>query len=585
MRQSIFLLVWIALLTSCGNNSDRQKPSNTSPAKPQRPALINITPPVPICSPVASDSSWYASDKKAPLFEGLDVYSFPITTEDSLAQRYFNQGLVLAYGFNHAESARSFYQAIREDSTCAMCHWGYAYVLGPNYNAGMEKDNFEKAYQASQKALELSENTTEIEQVLIQAMAHRYAENPPENRHALDSAYADALKAVFQTFPENADVGTFYAEALMDMHPWDLWNHERNAMPWTPKILNILDSTLAIDSLHPGANHLYMHAVEASKYPQKGLFSAKLFDQGLVPGSGHLMHMPSHVYIRTGHYHRGSVANVKAVEVDSLYLARCYAKGIYPLGYVPHNYHFLSATATLEGNSQWALESADLLSENMNRELMKAPEFATLQHYYLIPYHVYLKFGQWDKVLEWELADSTLAYPKAIRHYARGMALLAKGQTEEAEKELELLKETAKDTSLQHMTIWEVNPISMVVEIAQNVLAGEIQASMGNYQKSVEFLTKAVDIETQLKYNEPPDWFFSVRHHLGAVQLEAGQYEEAIQTYQDDLKNWPNNGWALKGMEIAYEKLDDQEQLKTTQQQFLKSWQYADVEINSSRLK
>ncbi|MEO1652442.1 MAG: hypothetical protein AAFU64_02760, partial [Bacteroidota bacterium] len=337
--------------------------------------------PKALCGPVTTDQEWYQSDKKAPLIGGLDVLDFQITTKDSLVQGYFNQGLVLAYGFNHAEAARSFYYARKLDPDCAMAYWGYAYVLGPNYNAGMEPDNYERAYEAVQKALRLVEEGQypEKEGDLIRALAKRYQAQAPEDRSNLDQAYAQALGDLFKKYPEDADIATMYAEALMDMHPWDLYDKQGKAKAWTPEILKTLDRALEINPQHCGAHHLYIHAVEASNQPEKALKSAQVFDEDLVPGAGHLIHMPSHVYIRTGDYHKGTVSNIRAVKVDSLYVTTCHAQGAYPLAYFPHNYHFMAATATLEGNSQWAILAANKVASQSNVQLMKEPGWGTIQ--------------------------------------------------------------------------------------------------------------------------------------------------------------------------------------------------------------
>ena len=351
-----------------------------------------------MCAPVTTDKEWYESDNKAPLFEGLDALNFPISTNNELVQKYFNQGLILAYGFNHAEAARSFYYATKLDTTCAMAYWGYAYVLGPNYNAGMESDNYERAYNAVQKALDLSnENCTLKEKALINALSKRYVKEPIDDRYPLDIAYSEALESVFIEFQQDADIGTLYGESLMNLHPWDLWTHEGEPKEWTPKILRVFEQVFSVAPKHAGAHHLYIHAVEASSKPEKGLYSAQLFDEGLVSAAGHLLHMPSHIYIRTGDYHKGTLSNIRAIEADSNYLTACHAQGAYPLTLYPHNYHFMAATATLEGNSEFGIMAANKVAAHSNRQLMKEPGWGTIQHYYTIPYYVNVKFGKWKR--------------------------------------------------------------------------------------------------------------------------------------------------------------------------------------------
>ncbi len=386
-----------------------------------------------ICMPIVSDKDWYKKNTDAPLFDGLGTLNFPISTANERVQTYFNQGLTLAYGFNHAEAARSFYHATKLDSTCAMAFWGYAYVLGPNYNAGMESDHYERAYAAVQQALKLADTgATELERDLIEALSTRYVKNPVDDRSALDVAYMNAMKTLHRKYPADADVATLYAESIMNIHPWDLY--EKNGTPklWTPEVLTLLENVLDAFPAHCGAHHFYIHAVEASHTPEKGLPSAKIFDDGLVPNAGHLVHMPSHIYIRTGDYHLGTLANIKAIKVDSNYIASCHAQGAYPLAYYPHNQHFLAATATLEGNSKWALYAANKVSKNASIALMKAPGWSTIQHFYTIPFYVYVKFARWDDLLKMENKVPELDYPQAIYHYARGMALLGKGDVKGA---------------------------------------------------------------------------------------------------------------------------------------------------------
>ncbi len=537
-------------------------------------------------APAISGQDWYSSDIEAPLFEGFDVLNFPVSTKSERAQKYFNQGMVLAYAFNHAEAARSFYYAAKLDPKCAMAWWGYAYVLGPNYNVGMIDDNYETTYDAIQTALELSaENCTPKEKALIEALAVRYVKEPAEDRSHLDVAYSEALKSVFKSYPKDPVVGTLYAESLMNLHPWDLWDKKGNPMSWTPEILSTLDQVIKYNPKHPGAHHFYIHAIEASDEPEKGLGSAQLYDEGLVPAAGHLLHMPAHIYIRTGDYHKGSLANFRAIEADDSYITACKVKGLYPLTYFPHNYHFLAATATLEGNSKWGIDAALKVAENADTQMMKEPGWGTLQHFYTIPYYVYVKFGKWDEILQMNNEDPSLAYPEAVRAYARGMAFLGLGDTNLAKKELLVLQKQAADPQIKEITIWDLNDAIDLVEIAQYVLEAEILASENNFVKSINLLEKAVQIEDNLNYNEPPDWFFSVRHHLGAVQIEAEKYTDALKTFEEDLQKFPKNGWALHGMKLAYSRLNDAGNEDKINGQLKTVWANADVELFNARLK
>tara|TARA_R110000751_G_scaffold305563_1_gene422172 strand:- start:184 stop:1914 length:1731 start_codon:yes stop_codon:yes gene_type:complete len=538
------------------------------------------------CAPITTDLSWYQSDNIAPLIDGLDVMEFPVTTNDRLAQKYINQGMVLAYGFNHAEAARSFYYAAKLDPDCAMAYWGFAYVLGPNYNAGMEPDNYQRAYDAVQKAKELaSKNASQKEKDLINALSKRYVQFPVEDRSELDLEYSNALREVYNKYSYDSDVAALYAESIMDMFPFDLWDENGNPRERTNEIVQVVNKALEIDPKHPGAHHFKIHMLEASSHPDGALESAKIFDEGLVPGAGHLIHMPSHVYIRTGDYHKGTLANLRAVVVDSNYVAACNAQGAYPIAYFPHNYHFLAATAALEGNSSLALNASYNVAKHSSTTLMKEPGWGTLQHFYTIPFYISVKFGKWEEILELENEVPSLKYPAAILNYARGLAFLSLGEMEKAKKELYSLETFAKDESLKEITIWDINTVSVLVQIARNVLKAEILAKEFKYSESISLLREAIEIEDGLNYNEPPDWFFSVRHHLGAIQIEAGLYNDAVSTYKEDLLRLPKNGWALHGLKLAYENLNNQDKVKEVELLRKQSWENADIVLTTSRVK
>ncbi|MDO1514254.1 hypothetical protein Q2T41_16490 [Maribacter confluentis] len=568
---TVYFLVLFLVIMACKNKRDVEHISN-------RPFIA--------CAPITSDLTWYQSNNKAPIIDGLDVLNFPVTTTNSLAQKYVNQGLVLAYGFNHAEAARSFFYASKLDPKCAMAYWGFAYVLGPNYNAGMEPNNYKRAYDAVQTAKKLAEqNASKKEKDLINALAKRYVQFPLKDRSNLDLLYSNALREVYQDYPNDADIAVLFAESILDLHPWDLWSKNGEAKEWTSEIISVLKKAFTIEPKHAGAHHFYIHVVETSLNPEDGLKSAKLFDADLVPGAGHLVHMPSHIYIRTGDYHKGTLANMRAITVDSSYVSACNAQGAYPLAYFPHNYHFMAATATLEGNGKLALEAANKVAEHSNTLLMKEPGWGTLQHYYTIPYYVYVKFGKWDEILKKENNDSSLIYPAAVRNYARGMAFIGNGDLESAKMELKLLDSLAKEDSLSAITIWDINSVKVLLNIAQHILKAEILAEESRYQESIPLLLKAVQLEDDLNYNEPPDWFFSVRHHLGAIQIEAGLYQDAIKTYKEDLVRFPKNGWALHGLKLAYQNLNNVQRVKEIEGQIIQSWENADIAILTSRIK
>jgi tetratricopeptide (TPR) repeat protein len=571
MRNLFFLFVLMGLY-SCRGKQELSIPSSEE---------LRLA----MCAAKTTDAAWYKSDNIAPLFDGLGSLQYKISTSNEKCQKYFNQGLILSYAFNHAEAARSFYYATKLDSNCAMCFWGFAYVLGPNYNGGMEPDNYERAYSAIQKALELSSFSTNKEKELIMAMSTRYVKEPVKNRADLDSIYSVNMKQLYIKYPDDPEIAALYAESIMDLHPWDLWDKQGNPKKWTPEIVDILEKLLIKYPDHPGVNHFYIHAVEASFSPERGNRAASLFDNGLIPAAGHLVHMPSHIYIRTGEYHKGSMANLNAIKIDSQYVSSCHAQGAYPLAYYPHNYHFLAATATMEGKEEWAIMAAQKVSEHADLELMKDPVWGTLQQYYVIPYFVKIKFGKWDEILKMNNANKELKYPEAIRHYARGWAFLGKSDLENAKKECDTLELMVKDTSLKEITIWYINSVASVVDIASKLLKAEILASESLYDESIRLLKEAVDEEDKLNYNEPPDWFFSIRHNLGAVQIEAGKYDDAIETYKKDLNWWPRNGWALHGLKFAYQKKNDQRALALIEKELRTTWANADINLLGSRIK
>ena len=530
------------------------------------------------CQPQDQQSQFHA-----PLLDGLDAHALKISTQSEMAQRFFNQGLMLAYGFNHDEAARSFREAARQDTSCAMCYWGVAYALGPNINAAMEDANVDEAYFSAQKALSLSGNASDWEQAMIEAMADRYGKEKGVDRSALDQAFADGMAKAYEAFPDHADIAAIYAEALMDLHPWDLWNKDGSPKSWTPKIVEVLEVQLKKWPKHPSANHFYIHAVEASFDPDRANASADLL-MDLVPGAGHLLHMPSHTFIRSGQYHKGSIANENAIKADSMYVAGCHIAGVYPLTYYPHNYHFLAATATLEGRGEVAIEAGYQVASHANMELMKEPGWGTLQHFYTIPYNMLVKFGQWDQILALPAPSEDLHYPRAIWYYARGMAFTAKGDIDRAYDEWLLLQEEGRHSSVKEITVWDINTVSDLVEIATLVLEAEMAVKKGDFAHAISQFEAAVEKEDQLNYNEPPDWFFSVRHHLGAALIEAERFAEAEAVYQKDLEWLPKNGWALKGLQLALEGQKRIAEADEIEKQFVEAWQWADIQLESSRV-
>jgi tetratricopeptide (TPR) repeat protein len=478
-----------------------------------------------------------SSSTQVQLLDNLGNYHHPISTSSQLAQRYFDQGLTLAYGFNHLEAKRYFQQAAQLDPNCAMCYWGIAYVLGPNINAPMAEEVMAEAWQNVQKAIALKDNASKSEQAYIEALAQRYSEQPGSERIKLDLAYAQAMAKVAQENPEDLDAATIFAEALMDTMPWDYWQENGEIKPEAAEILTTLEKVLKKNPFHPGANHLYIHAVEKENPPLAVMAADHLLN--LVPDSGHLVHMPSHIYIRVGRYHDAVVANQKAIAADQNYLQQNPQANIYTLAYVPHNHHFLWFAALMTGQSKLALEAAKDTAK-IDKTMLDQPDFAgALQHFYVIPLYTLVRFSQWDEILATPSPEVELKYPKGIWHYARGMAWAAQQQTEKATEELVQLQTLLNEPELEELKIWGFNSTASILAIASEVLAGEIASQQQDYAVAIKHLQKAITLEDDLVYTEPPDWYSSTRNLLGLVLLQAQLPQEAEEAFRQDLAIYP----------------------------------------------
>jgi tetratricopeptide (TPR) repeat protein len=520
------------------------------------------------------------SQSTATLFNNLGNLHHPISTRSQLAQRYFDQGLTLAYGFNHAEAARSFQEAAKLDPECAMCFWGAALVLGPNINAPMEPEAVSEAWRSLQQAVKLSKNASDKEKAYIQALAQRYPSKPVEDRKPFDLAYANAMREVAKRYPDDPDAATLFAEALMDTTPWDYWKEDGTLKPEGREIVTTLESVLKQHPNHPGANHLYIHAVEKER-PDLGIASADRLMQ-LVPNSGHLVHMASHIYIRVGRYHDAILSNQRGIAADNAYAAQSQAEGIYPLAYMPHNHHFLWFAALMTGQSKIATQAA-LQTAKVDEKLMRQPDLAgSLQHYSTIPLYTYVRFGNWNEILSTPAPARDLKYPSGVWRYARGRALAAKGQLKKAERELKELRAIAAIPALQETKIWGFNSTASILNIASEVLAGEIAAQQKNYQQAIAHLQAAVKLEDGLIYTEPADWYQPVRQSLGAILLKARRFAQAEQAYRDDLSIYPENGWSLYGLMQSLQAQNKQKEAQVVQKQFEQAWQYADSDLRSA---
>ena len=523
----------------------------------------------------------HENEYNAPLLNNLGDYQIDVTSQSSIAAKFVNQGIVLANAFNHMEAERSFREAVRLDSTCAMGYWGIAYVLGPNYNTGSTLGELDQIREVVNKAVHWSNIVSSWEKALINATVVKF---PPQSDTVNMIGYKEAMKNVYEIYKNNDFITTLYAESLMNLHAWDFYTRKGGEIrPWTSEIIGILEHALNLNPRNPLANHLYIHAIESAPDVEKALVCAERL-KTLAPGAGHLIHMPSHVYINTGDYHEGSIANEKAVVADSIYIAECQAQGVYPQLYYPHNYHFLSATAALEGRGARSIEAAFKMANIIDTYYLRQPGFETTQHYITVPYNVLVKFAQWEKIIALPQPEDDLKYPYAIWHYARGMAFANSGKIGMAEEELDIVQKFVSDPDLKAMMIWEINSMADIIQIAYHVLHGEISRMKAGYNQSIYHFSKAIEIEDKLNYNEPPDWFFSVRHLLGDVYLTIGEYKNAEDVYREDLSYWVDNGYALNGLYHSLLNQGKDQEAEKISQKFAKAWIYADSKLKFSRI-
>ncbi|WP_086477229.1 tetratricopeptide repeat protein [Arenibacter amylolyticus] len=513
----------------------------------------------------------------SPLFENMGNHHFKISTKNERAQSFFDQGLKLAYAFNHAEAHRSFMEASRLDPQSAITYWGQAYVLGPNINDPLPDDERKtKAYEALMKAKKLAADASPKEQALITALTHRYSEDLSADIVQLNEAYMGAMAAVAAKFPEDADLQTLYAEAVMNTTPWNYWDKEGNPAKNTPKGKTALERALAINPNHPGAHHYYIHMVELP-YPDIAVTSADKLGS-LIPAAGHLVHMPSHIYIRVGRYKDAVESNKAAILADEDYISQCYAQGMYPLGYYPHNLHFLWSASSLLGDSHTAIEAAKKTAEKVPiGELENLP---FLQDFAATPLLAYSRFGKWNEILTTPYPGDQYLHLKLIWHYARGIAFIRKNNLIEAREELDALKAMQENPALESVIANYTNPSSNIVKVAYQVVAGELAAAEGDLEKAVEHLNKAVSFEDQLIYSEPAAWHIPVRQTLGAVLLKAGKYGEAEMRFKEDLEVLRQNGWSLMGLHQSLEAQNKTKEAQEIKEEFDTAWKYADLAIN-----
>lgn len=512
-----------------------------------------------------------ASDaaKPAELLEGLGNHTHPIATKSELAQKFFDQGLALIFGFNHDEAARLFARAGELDPKSPMPHWGIALALGPNYNMPPMPDREEKAWRAIEKAVELSRAAPANERAYVEALLKRYSKDPNEDRKKLAVAYKDAMKEVMQRYPDDLDATTFYAEALMNLRPWQLWSADGEPAAGTLEILEALERVLRRDPNHPGANHYYIHAVEASKNPERALPSAQRLG-ALMPGAGHIVHMPSHIFLRVGDFQTSATVNMTASEVDRKYIARSGAKGIYPLMYYSHNLHFVSYVRMMQGQAAEALDYARRLRKNVDGAIDGMPMIAP---YGTFEWLMLTRFAKWNEMLAQSEPKEQNLFLHAMYRYSRGVAYAGLGKAAEAQAERERMAAIA--TRVGEADMLMINRVRSVVAIGLADLDARIARAKDDVQSEVVHWRRAVELQDKLGYMEPPEWHYPVREALGGALLRQGKAAEAETVFRRDLEINPRNGRSLFGLLEALKMQQKSVSVDWVKKEFGEAWKYA----------
>jgi tetratricopeptide (TPR) repeat protein len=510
------------------------------------------------------------ADIEPPLWEGLGSITYKITTSSAEAQAYFDQGLRLTYAFNHAEAQRAFRKAQKLDPTCAMCFWGEALVLGPNINLPMPEDAVIPAFVAAGKASALAGNASLRERALIAALVLRYGQDAKAERVPLDTAYASAMEKIAAQFPDDDEIAVLYAESVMDLSPWNYWQPGgREPNPQSAPIVPALERVLARNANHPGAIHYYIHAVEASDRPERAEPYADRL-RGAIPGAGHLVHMPSHIYYRVGRYLDALNDNKVAVGVDEKYLGATNApRGVYRLGYYPHNVHFVMASAQMAGDGATVIASAEKLRGLIPDDV--ARDIAMVQPVKGAPYFAHALFSPSDTILALPDPGNTIPYVKAIWHYARGAAYAAKRDGAAAAAQANAIEAIERTADFKLLTASGI-PAKEVLTLARTVIAGRVAQAQGDYTTAVKRFEEAAAIQDTLAYTEPPYWYYPVRQSLAAALLQAGRLEEAEQQFQRALKRAPANGWSYYGLAEVYKARGDSAGAARAEADLAKTW-------------
>ncbi len=513
-----------------------------------------------------------STEKPAKLMSGLSDLHHPVSTKNAEAQKFFDQGLALIYAFNHEEARRSFEQAAKLDPKLAMAQWGIALAVGPNYNEPqIDPARLTAARQALEKANDLAAGASEKERDYAAALSKRFHIPDDLKKSAID--YRDAMAALHKKYPRDVDAAVLYADSMMNLIPWQLWTKDGRPAEGALEIVAVLESAIKLAPNHIGANHLYIHAVEASKTPGRALQSASKLDK-LAPNAGHLVHMPSHIYIRTGDYEAAAKANEAAAEVDRAYIKATDARGMYPAMYYSHNLHFQVESYNRMGRYAEAKRAATQLSGNVRGHLKDMP---MLEGFLPSAFFVDLRFNRWDDILSLPEADKETPITGALQHYARGLALAGKGNAAEAQNERELFANMAKGISGE--TPFGLNTAASIFRIAESALDARIVAAKGDRAAAVEHWRKAVSAQDELNYDEPPGWYYPIRESLGAALLLAGDAVEAEKVFRKDLEDNPRNGRSLFGLAESLKKQGKTQESRQAHTEFEKAWKNADVKL------
>jgi hypothetical protein len=518
-----------------------------------------------------------AQSKPATLMSGLGQHHHVISTKSSEAQRFFDQGLTLVFAFNHEEAARAFQQAAELDPQSAMPFWGIALAFGPCINLDVDPPHEKAAYEAAQKAISLAPGATENERAYIQALARRYSADPKADLRKLDLDYAHAMRELSQRYPDDLDAATLYAESLMDLRPWKLWSLDGHPAEETDEIVDVLESVLRRDPDHIGANHYYIHTMEASTHPERALPSARRLET-LAPKAGHLVHMPAHIYMRVGDYAGAARSNALAAEIDRVYLRESGTTGsMYDILYYAHDLHFLAAAAGMEGRFADAKQAADELAEHIGPLVLG--DLAMAEPYMPTPIFVLLRFHRWDEVLKQPPPDPHLAMTTAFWHFARGSAAAAKGQIETAEMEHRTLEAARRETPADVEFSMYSNKARTFLDLAINILDARIAMAHADRARAIEYWKNAVQIQDQLYYGEPPEWFYPVRESLGGALLQSGQPAQAEAVFRADLQQYSRNPRSLFGLLKSLEAQKKTSDAEWVRREFEAAWKRADVPL------